>query len=46
MVLRNSVKVSQSTLQKFHLSTSLIGTDWIVVEVLMIEGRFVISEGQ
>ena len=38
-VLRSSVKVAQSAFLKFHLFTGLIGTDLMVVEVSMMEGR-------
>ena len=39
MVLKSSVKVTQSAFLKFHLLTGLIGTDLIVEEVSMMEGR-------
>ena len=38
-VLRSSVKVAQSAFLKFHLLTGLVGTDLMVEEVLMMEGR-------
>ena len=38
-MLRSSVKVAQSAFLKFHLLTSLISTDLMVEEVLMMECR-------
>ena len=37
-VLKSLVKVAQSAFLKFHLLTSLVGTDLMVDEVSMMEG--------